>query len=745
MELKNGAVIENATDAVYTIKKDADGNPDWTTTGGIVRINNATFRNCNNGVNFQYYHNFNPSNPSVETDNLSYVRNCTFETTRPLYDADQIPYCHIGMYEVKNIPVNNCIFRNTRTDLTSAAQRGCGIIATDASFNLSPSCSQSIAPCPEIYMLKNTFTGLEYAVKQINTNTLHPATIQYNVFQNNQYGILLSGVTGTTVNKNNFTITDNLAYGLYLNRCNAWHCEANTLTGPGNSSVNTFGIIVNNTFTPINEIYNNSFSNLKVGIESLGSNRGKPRESGVKIRCNDFTTCSKDIYITSEDPENPCSQYCGISPDQGANTSLSSPAGNTFSHTGPANQYTDIDNTFSTFPITYYRHSGTTGSWIPYYFRNTTLSATTYTYSKSTACPSQLGGGFTQLISSIASSESEIAARTTQLDALVDGGNTDALAQSVVSSQSQEAINLQNELLGVSPYVSDTVLAEAVKKEEVLNPVLLKEVMNANVHGIKSEKVQQAFDERVNPVPAYIMASIEQGKNSVSGKEVLEADIAMQHLYRKNKVNELVRYEMQKDQPDTLLQYAATSPDWDVKAVALFVNGSTSVQDLPDPAAYSYIAGIHHQIRNGKRFDQLSANEKLALKAISESGQGYAAVYALNMLIAANDTIYQEPIVVPMPEIELRNAALTSQTYMPEVSVYPNPAHDYFILDLVYPLDEKAVVDMIDSKGIVIRSQQILPGRQDATISTAGIDAGNYVVRITYASGETKALKLMLE
>lgn len=70
--VKNGALIENALDAISTIKVDAAGVADWNYTGGIVRCEGKyNFRNNRRAIQFLSFQNTSPSNPNVKLGNQS--------------------------------------------------------------------------------------------------------------------------------------------------------------------------------------------------------------------------------------------------------------------------------------------------------------------------------------------------------------------------------------------------------------------------------------------------------------------------------------------------------------------------------------------------------------------------------------------------------------------------------------------------------------------------------------------------
>ncbi len=81
VELRNGAVIENAWEAIQPWKPD-----DFQKTGGIIVANGATFKNNRRAVQFISYQNFDPQTGDPKP-NQCVFKNCTFETNE---DFDEL-------------------------------------------------------------------------------------------------------------------------------------------------------------------------------------------------------------------------------------------------------------------------------------------------------------------------------------------------------------------------------------------------------------------------------------------------------------------------------------------------------------------------------------------------------------------------------------------------------------------------------------------------------------------------------
>ncbi len=94
VELKNGAVVENAVCGIKTMNTDA-ATPS-ATTGGIIIAENSTFRNCRKAIEFMPYHNFHPTS-NITLRNLSSIRQCTFETDKSVNpDIEPIAFIRLS-------------------------------------------------------------------------------------------------------------------------------------------------------------------------------------------------------------------------------------------------------------------------------------------------------------------------------------------------------------------------------------------------------------------------------------------------------------------------------------------------------------------------------------------------------------------------------------------------------------------------------------------------------------------------
>ncbi|MBW6490082.1 MAG: hypothetical protein K0B15_02695 [Lentimicrobium sp.] len=156
-----------------------------------------------------------------------------------------------------------------------------------------------------------------------------------------------------------------------------------------------------------------------------------------------------------------------------------------------------------------------------------------------------------------------------QLVTLIDDGDTPLLVNSITSSAPFEALLLHDELMNTSPYLSDTALIEAGKKEEVLNSALVRDITVANPHSAKSPEVISALEHRNESLPEGIWEEIKAGKNQISARQALEISISdlsadkalfktlLMQAYQEENKNDSLRWLLNQI-PDELSAYKST-------------------------------------------------------------------------------------------------------------------------------------------------------------------------------------------
>ncbi len=752
----NGGTIENAIVGVYVGKTNIHGFNETGYEGGIVMVENARFINNKIAVLFNPYHNYLPSNPLVQKPNHSYFYDCLFQTNSGMTRYNQLPEAFVKIKEVEGLKFKGCRFENTDHQNYVVYNRGKGIVATDAYFYLDLYCAVSY-PCPN--PINCSFSNLYYAIDATKTFRDDVISILKSTFNSNYRGIYLSGILNPIVSGNTFSISDydpnivnvlpndNQPYGLYLNNSTGYTVDYNTFNSATSNKSTKIGVVVNNSGTANNLIYNNVFTGLNVGSQAQSINRGT--NTGLVYKCNEFTSCNRDLNI--EDGR--IAQYQG---------STTVPAANLFSH---ARTYcSDILN--STSSIIYY-HNTTTSPiprWVPRNYSTTvTLYNTSVAYNKQVQCPAQSSGGTNKNLQNayhlIYDLSSEINTAENQLNALIDGGSTIMVLEEVANSPTWNALQLRNNLLNKSPFLSDTVLATTVESESALPPLMLTQVLTANPQGIKSQQVAESIENRQNTIPEYLMIEIENGRNNVSAKEHMESRLSTIRITRSLEVNKLIN-TLKKD---TLNPYVSDSicqlMNYDFYNNTTFNQMLRMLQSSKDEQALSYLNTILNSNDDDQKFiaqlayritnhidviDSLPTEQYSRLFLISQDSLSSVQHIARNILLSLEKINYNEPITESMAETDKSKTDKNKKTIKDDnvvLKIYPNPAKDYVI---IYFKSENSdgIIEICDVTGKTIFKQATNKKEGELLIETKSYTSGSYFVRFNQANRVMKTEKL---
>ena len=753
--LKNGAVIKNAETAIAAIKIDEYDTPDYDFSGGIVFANNSDFINNKTAVAlYNYSENY-----------LCSFYKCKFKTTQLLYDKEY-PNAFVTLCGVKGVFFKGCEFSNTASlEEYYPGARGFGIFSYNADYVVKEACVSQVYPCEEI--LPSSFSNLCFGILALVSDFISTVRIENNEFVNNYSHIFLSGLNQPEINMNNFTLNSGeLAFnnysGLYLDYCTGYQVEENSFIADDRQSEQA-GIVVNNSGTEPNEVYNNYFENLGVGVLAQECNRNASGIEGLQIKCNDFSLCEYDIAVTPEGA-------AGIAASQGSESSNPEDmAGNLFYIPGPANgDFDDIANETQLF--SYYYPDLTTGygndRLEPIDFTENTVNDEPVVFlppgwSFAEGCPSHLnqGGGIEDLKSEISIADQKIDSTENILNLFIDGGDTDELQSDVEYSTPPETMDIYNDLMSESPYLSDTVVSTAIEKEDVLPNAMIRDIMVANPNTAKANMLMDKLDERYDPLPDYMKAQILQGRSILSIREETETDLARFKAKKARAFNEIIRHyrrdtlNPQASADSILIMYQNENQLWAKYALAFeylsrddSANTMSTLDSIPlifDLTAsqlavqqhyYDYFEILTGLISEGKTVSQIDSADKAQLYSILDNSNADIKVYVRNLLITIDTLTYHEPYFFP----DMLKSADAYEDYLEilnakkpgYLNVHPNPAKDYIIIKYKLEIEKPCFIDITNLSSNLITTIQLFYNHDQEVVDTRMWKTGLYIATL---------------
>ena len=286
--IRNGSVIEHAKNAVALSKRNCgEGCHDLAYTGGVVYAENSTFLNNWRSAEFMKYETDASASKFIGTNHI-------LDEFFPAGTSS--PKVHISSWDVYDIEVANCSFKDTRQIDTP---RPNGLYTIDGSFQVSFSNFENVDTA--ITIQKETLIPGNVA---INENT----TKGFNQF------VFAQGVSNLTVSNNLLNSINSGVTGIEVVDCISSSIMDNDITG---RDMLTNGIIYHSNEQFGHLVRRNSISDVENAVVVKGDN------GGLKILCNQFYSNDFDIRV-----ENLGTEPGEIYVNQGQNND---PAGNLFS------------------------------------------------------------------------------------------------------------------------------------------------------------------------------------------------------------------------------------------------------------------------------------------------------------------------------------------------------------------------------------------------------------------------------
>ncbi len=742
LTLKNGAIIEHVQDGICNFGLTSGGATDWNTFGGIIQARQSTFVNNRYGPFFGPYSNFVTSNSTqILTNDLSYIDRCEFRTDSDFGSAT--PIDQVTLWGTRGVNVTGSTFHNIiKTTDGNPVGRGRGIYSLDAIYTVKDYCS--ITPnvgqsCPPENQTQSTFEGLQHGIEAVGTGASpSKATVRQSEFIDNHKGIVLTSSDGSSIKDNTFRpgLFGPLPVGLYINQTSQYTVSCNTFTSvegsvPLNGADQRYGISSLNCGVA-SPIQKNTFTNLYVGAEALGSNRNAAN-GGLKYLNNTFEGNYVGIVaLTSGSLPNQ-----GIAALQGSN---STPTGNYF---GQHSSLLDIFNLSQ--PFTYFRHAGPVlGYWDPTISPNITVTATTQPWSmwSCETAPQQSMALYNGATEQQQTKEAELAAKT-------DGGNTQQLQSQVVATDNADDMEVYGTLMQGSPNLSEQVLLSAVERTAPMPNAMLRDVLTANPQAGKSEEVMTGLSERTQQLPEYMVWQVEESSQGISPIEKLRADISMIATERQQMADALTDQWLLTDgepvQMDSAIALLAAKDDeaalyrlalmaaqeGDAVDAAAYANRRAEKLDEQNSDRFSELAAFLAQLSaDGRNIGQLTEGE-LALVTDLAASEDVSGNHAKAILQHLGQTTIELP-VLPVPPLPQQRRYFPSFEGASTLNVFPNPGREHITVDYSFaePNGDN-LFEVIDAQGRTLLQKPLKHQRDQMIVDIRTLSAGNYIYRLS--------------
>jgi hypothetical protein len=318
-------------------------------------------------------------------------------------------------------------------------------------------------------------------------------------------------------------------------------------------------------------------------------------------------------------------------------------------------------------------------------------------------------------------------------------------------------MQIRNELLEESPYLSDSVMKTSVTKEDVLDNAMIRDVLVANPHSAKSDEIINMLENRTITMPDYMMEQILAGEDTVSAKEILEAKKAWWDGEAAKAYTRLINHfkgdsitPANEDSLNWLFTYRNDLASQYDKAGFFHSKGEYSQAEIilnsipftfnltpPQSAihnAYLDFYELSEKIQTDSvsaiRVDSVIAS---SLQIIANSNTGIPATYARNILIAAGKITYQEPILLSDTSLKkskkIKFRGVQEKGDVSVLSVYPNPARDFFVVKILPGLyTGNGKINMFDGKGILIWSHPVVIKQDQIIMPIINLKKGLYLL-----------------
>ena len=759
VELKNGAVIENAIVGVYLgISGDCCSHSGGIilSDGGSTQDDRVVFKNNRKHVAMMRY----------TRQSLSHFTNTDFICDGLLNDQENFEGLGTGefvsIWDQKRIVFKDCLFKNhiTYTDPDGDPgsfgpwERGTGIVAIDAQYDVESTGTASASSESSLDVTR--FIGLDVGIDNRNLSYGHKRmAVTNSYFDNCWRGIATLGGSVDRVTDSFFRIRNGYSspgvgvnaattVGIQTFFTRGYKLEGNKfegLYGPSDPDPeDSYGTVSSAGFNDVYSggvVHDNEYKSLETCTQSEWFN------PNLRISCNEYTDGTYDWMINPEVP--------GFFPNQGTNCNIitGTRAGNVFNDAG-----NHIWSIGATDTWTYFGNASESGQ-APTGSGNVSVNDCINIFlGEDESCdPSSGGGGDPTETHRVRKLEldSLISDRMAAYDTIfdnLDSLNTDTLLAHVADTTYNKD-SLATELAYNSP-LSDTVLKATILRNQSLNDDQLIEVfvpnspvspsISADFYA-KLETMSDAVNDTLVPIqgdnPNFTTLTAVQREIDTYKAEWTIAVNEITSLYASDSsFSDLASYlEDSIATNESRKVLIGTYMQLDSLSSARSALDSIVLSTNEDSAFYTY-----YDIMLDLREDTLSwfdmdSTQNAKILELAD-GDFDVAIHAQNVLVLTTDSIYMKHPEIYTPPSPRMSANDSEEPIMDNglesLNIYPNPFKQQFTVEYVFEEEvAELIVEVYDLQGRTLITEL----RKEVTTGTLRVDLsccaeGTYVCKV---------------
>lgn len=784
---KNDAKIEFAKEAIATWKRG-----DWSTTGGVVTLQDTEFANNRTSVFFYPYHSYNPVNNN-ELINLGSISNCTFTWNDEYIDIRPEPA--VVLYHVNGPRISGSDFIDSRPVLEEGDRRPTGIFSLDAGYKVIARATSSNQAPHDVFEITggydvNNFENLAYGIHAMNANTPYSITMDHCKFLNVRQSAQISAVDNAVISRNLVELTTGRpadiasSQGIGINECTGFFVEGNTFISSDPSAFSG-GILTWDTGEANNKIYRNystqtSLANYAYGVNSNTTfftvNQNPHGLTGLVWECNHGTDNQFDEanFAIIGSPGQGVKLYQG---------DYENPAGNVFTDPNSSSLNAQLFHSDSEW-MKYFYFDGNPPEEPQITIGDFNLIATPIENecSSSFETVAQVDDGDFLSESSIAQistkleevQEDRISLKV-ELEENLAEGDSPELHELVAGLTSKNKHVVRAELKQASPYLSMLLLEKLGNKPtSIFNREWYLELIQLNIEVARDDNFMSFLESLEEPLSAEELNEIEiLRKKNYTDRGKLEMQIMSLTEEESEAYNLLIANELSHNAEidweafENLLldrnnnsyysemadKYLGEKNIEECLNILDLIESNISEYELPyvQKEMLDYVIFKRYILKitnNSGIVESLSGEQINKLNFYAEQSTGRAAIQARNILCFHTGNCNELPIVLPENETPL---VLSTSNNEEEVTLFnqqrlkiiPNPSQGTFVLEVPNNCQIESLI-ILDTQGRTIGFERLDQNMNRIEIKVVHVDSGIFFLNAKCNDGSVYTTKLVI-